>query len=68
VRDFFGLENVPLVHENVGDNKEYSHIYKAFKEQIVFSDEYLDKMYASPVTTYFYTEAEIAKLRAKWRQ
>jgi hypothetical protein len=68
VHDFFGLENVPLVHENVGDNKEYSHIYKAFKEQIVFSDEYLDKMYASPVTTYFYKEAEIAKLRAKWRQ
>jgi hypothetical protein len=65
-KEFLNIDNLTLVHENVGNQKDYAEAYRLFKEAIVFPEAYLDKMYLSQYARHFYSEAELKAFRAKW--
>lgn len=53
---------------NVSIHKHYSELYKAFKKEVVFEEEYLDKVYNSKYMRYFYTQDQLQAFRMKWNQ
>lgn len=67
-RDFLGLESVTLRRRNVGDDKDYSDVYKRFLETIRFPASYLDRLYESKYARHFYTDAELTAFRARWER
>ncbi len=66
VRDFLGFDGFNLnITANVGEQKDYAEIYRAFRE-IPFPRDYLDRMCGSRVARHFYTPQQLAAFRAKW--
>jgi hypothetical protein len=65
-KEFLNIDNLSLVQENVGAQKDYAEAYRLFKDGIVFPEAYLDKMYLSKYARHFYSEAELEAFRAKW--
>lgn len=60
-------EDVPsLRRENTTSSKPCAGIYTRFKKQLALPESYLDRMYASKLTTHFFTSAEIRTMRANW--
>ena len=55
-----------LKRENVGEDKFYAEVYRAFKLQVQLPSEYLDRLYSAPITRYFFTKNEICKMRERW--
>ena len=66
MRDFLGLENFQLINANIGEEKEYADVYRAFKEKVRLPLEYINEIYSSKVARHFYTDAELDAFRAKW--
>jgi hypothetical protein len=66
MRDFLGIHNFVLNNANIGEEKEYKDIYKAFLRSIVLPEDYLNRMYESAFARHFYTDAELAQFRARW--
>lgn len=52
---------------NVSVNKHYSELYKEFKKEVMFEEDYLDKVYNSKYMRYFYTEDQLKSFRSKWK-
>ncbi|NJM97415.1 MAG: hypothetical protein HC800_09795 [Phormidesmis sp. RL_2_1] len=46
-QEFLGLQNFNLVQSNIGSQKLYKNLYKAFLEQVDFPIDYIDKVYNS---------------------
>ena len=44
----------------------FSRLYKAFKKEICLPEEYLNRMYGSKFTRYFFSEEEVRRLRKAW--
>ena len=65
LRDFLNLKQFQLVQANVGEQKEYSDLYREFKK-IPLPASYLEKMYASMYARQFYTDEEIQGFYQKW--
>jgi hypothetical protein len=63
--DFLNLKDFELVRANVGEQKEYSDLYRDFKK-IPLPAAYLEKMYSSRYARQFYTDAEINGFYQKW--
>jgi Putative capsular polysaccharide synthesis protein len=63
--DFLNLKEFHLVQSNVGEQKEYSDLYREFKK-IPLPASYLEKMYASRYAKQFYTDEEIHSFYQKW--
>lgn len=59
INDFMNLNISTLVNKNRADNKRYSNLYTKFKNNIQFSQEYINKMYQSKFMNHFYTNEEI---------
>ncbi|MDG2291103.1 MAG: putative capsular polysaccharide synthesis family protein [Phycisphaerales bacterium] len=58
---------VPAVkRQNVGEDKAYADIYRAFQSQIQLPDDHLDRLYSAPATRYFFSEDEIRRMRERW--
>lgn len=66
VKDFLGLEDFELKNANVGNQKYYSDLYKKFKKQIKFPEEYIDKLHKDKYSKHFYTPEELAQVKADW--
>jgi hypothetical protein len=64
--DFVGLGRIPLLHENVAEDKRYRDLYRAFVKEARLPREYLDRMYGSRYARHFYTEAELFSFRERW--
>lgn len=65
-RDFMGLENFQLVQTNVASEKRYRRFYDEFQRYVTLPPSLLDELYTLPYVRHFYSEAEIARFRAKW--
>lgn len=63
--DFLNLKDFELVRANVGEQKEYSDLYRDFKK-IPLPSAYLEKMYSSRYARQFYTDGEINGFYQKW--
>ena len=67
MKEFLGIENFELVETNVGDSKSYAALYNQFRQNAVFSKEYVDGVYGSRLATHFYSPEELAAFRSKLR-
>ena len=69
LREFLEIENFSLRRSNDASNKSYSLLYRYVKENIKFSEEFLDFYYLdNPRMKHFYTEKEIEQFRKKWSE
>lgn len=67
MHEFLGLDGFSLHNANLGEEKEYAEIYRAFKNQPL-PMEYVQKMYSTKFARHFYTEAELASFTRRWTQ
>lgn len=69
IREFTGNYQFRLLNTNIGQNKEYAHIYEKVKSALVLPDEYIDFYYkGNSQMNHFYTEKEQEYLRKKWKK
>lgn len=68
MRDYLGIHDFVLCNANIGEEKEYKDVYKAFLRSIVLPEEYLNRMYESAFARHFYTDAELQRFRARWSE
>lgn len=61
--DFLNVKNFNLTRKNDSKEKWYDCIYKDFKESIVFSEKYINRIYNSKYMRHFYTNEEILKFK-----
>ena len=66
MRRYLAFDAIRLAEANVGDSKSYSDKYNEVKKNIVFSPDYLNKMYNSTYARHFYSREEISLYREKW--
>lgn len=59
-------KNFVLKNKNIGRKKWYADIYEKFKQKIIFTKDYLDKVYGSKFMRRFYTDDEINNFRKRW--
>jgi hypothetical protein len=64
--EFLKLPDFILAKSNVGSEKNYALLYKEFKKQVNFPQDYLDRMYGSRYMHHFYSAGEIEKFKKKW--
>lgn len=64
--EYLGIDQFVVKSTNVGENKEYRDLYRAFISSLILPETYLDRMYDSSVTRHFYTDDEIASFRSRW--
>lgn len=55
-----------LVKCNTSDGKKYKRQYASFKSQIIYSEEYIDKILYSETTKYFYSEDDLARFKRNY--
>ena len=65
VDKFLGIHDFKLYPSNIGDEKDYADVYRAFKATPLPLD-YVQRIYQSRFARHFYTEAEITAFTNKW--
>jgi len=65
-KDFMDIDGFSLVQTNVASEKVYALLYSEFKRTIRLPDSYINKMYDSKYTRYFFSDEEIQAFRNKW--
>ncbi|MEL6795803.1 MAG: putative capsular polysaccharide synthesis family protein [Planctomycetota bacterium] len=66
IREFLNFDGFVFdVQANVGDQKQYAEIYRAFRA-LPLPGDFLDRMCDSRVAQHFYTPQQTAEFRAKW--
>lgn len=68
IKNFVGLDCFLLHNSNIGDEKNYSATYKAFKTKVKFSACYVDTMCASKYFRHFYSQEAITIAREIWSE
>lgn len=67
IREFTGNQQLELRNQNVGNDKEYAHIYKEVKKRLEIPREYVEHYYnGNPYMDHFYTEEEKESFCEKW--
>jgi len=66
-RAFLGLQNFELVPSNIGLQKRYKTLYKAFLKEVNLPSDYIDRVYTSPLVKHLYSESEIEKFYQRWQ-
>ena len=66
IKEFLDLKKFKLIKANVGENKEYSNVYKKYKNEVILPESYIDMMLNSKYVKHFYSDLEIQRLRMKW--
>ncbi len=65
MEDFLGIEDFKLYNTNVGDEKDYAELYRAFKEKPL-PREYVEKMYSTTSAKHFYSQEELDRFAKRW--
>ncbi len=69
IRDFAGVSEFELQNDNVGERKEYAHIYKEVKKRMKLPAEYIEYYYCNhPYMEHFYSKEEQEIFLRKWNQ
>ena len=63
--EFLGLKNFKVIKKNIGDQKPYAELYKAFKEHPL-RKQFVDQGYQTKFARHFYSSDEIESFRAHW--
>jgi len=62
--DIFG----EIKYDNIGSEKHYGNKYKEFKDNICFTDNYLETQLNNDIMKFFYTESEINNFIKKYKR
>lgn len=65
MNEFLGLENFMLHNTNIGEEKDYAALYRAFKSQLL-PIEYVQRIYNMQISRHFYTDAELHAFAKRW--
>jgi glycosyltransferase involved in cell wall biosynthesis len=65
MKEFLGLETFALHKANVGEEKEYSDLYRAFRKEPLPA-WYIEEMYRTAYARHFYTTDELQAFGARW--
>ena len=63
--EFLGLKNFTIHNTNIGEDKDYAALYRAFK-QTPLPLEYVRKIYDTKFARHFYTELELEAFTKRW--
>lgn len=64
--EFLGIDDFRLINQNIGAEKVYAPLYKAFKNDVIIDTDYAEKLLGSDYMRTFYSEEEIRSARSKW--
>ena len=64
--DFLDIDDFRLINQNIGEEKVYAPLYKAFKKDVVLDPDYAERLLDSDYMRAFYSEEEIRRARTKW--
>jgi hypothetical protein len=67
VEKFLGIRDFKLYPSNIGDEKDYADVYRAFKSTPLPFD-YVANIYQTRFACHFYTDAELQSFTRKWTQ
>lgn len=65
ISEFLGLDTFVLMNWNMGDDKPYADVYRAFR-RMPLPRPYVEEMYNTKLARHFYTEQEIEKFTRIW--
>jgi hypothetical protein len=68
VREFLGLPEFELETKNQGDDKTYAQLYADMKKQVRFDPGMLSRVYDTRYARTFYSDDELARLKARWAE
>jgi hypothetical protein len=63
---FLGVTDLALARRNAGDDKPYAAAYRLLSEGTSLDEELLEAIYGGWRIRHFYTDVEIARMRARW--
>lgn len=66
IAEFTGIADFKLTDINVTEERAEAEAYREFKKRVQVPQHIIDKAYTARITRYFYTDDEIAAMRAKW--
>ncbi|MDY6994390.1 MAG: putative capsular polysaccharide synthesis family protein, partial [Pseudomonadota bacterium] len=66
MNEFLNVNNVSMIVNNAGKNKEYSEIYDYIKANLVIPKSVCEKIYSTKYMRYFYSQEEINNFVKKW--
>ncbi|WAA09716.1 putative capsular polysaccharide synthesis family protein [Fervidibacillus albus] len=66
IGQFLGYSDFKVKRVNKGSDNWYSQLYKSFKASTSLPKYYIEEMYNSKYTKFFYTDDEIEALKRKW--
>lgn len=66
IRSFLSMPDFKMEQRNIGSQKTYKNMYKAFKENVRLPHSYLNKMNSSKYFNHFYSPIYIEKVVNKW--
>lgn len=67
IKRFTGIEQLEIINKNVGEKKDYSHIYKEVLKKLKLPREYVEQYYVeNPYMDYFYTKEEKRTFYDRW--
>ena len=67
IAEFVGLDEFEIVRSNIAADKPYADRYAEFRERACLPEALIDEMYMSKYSRHFYTDRELEKYRACWR-
>lgn len=67
IEKFLKLKEFKISSSNISEEKEYSSIYREFKESLKIPDYYLEKMLSSRYMKHFYSDEIQKSIREKWK-
>ena len=66
LKDFLNIKKINIFNKNESESKYYYEVYNFIKQNLSFSEVYLEKQLKSKYMKHFYTKTEIKNLRNKW--
>lgn len=66
--DFLGIQEFPLLRENIGSSKPYSFLYDKCKKALSIPEELINFYYDSESVCHFYKEEEVSFFKKKWER
>lgn len=66
MKAYLDLDDFELINQNIGAEKVYAPLYKAFKKNVVIGSAYADELLTSDYTRTFYSSEEIDRMRERW--
>lgn len=65
-KEFLGVSHFNILNANEANQKAYKKLYNNFLKEISIPQSYIERMYHSKYTQYFYSDNEIKLLKDKW--